>query len=107
MREYENLPDPELDVEGFNQYLRDNNVVVKENEHFIIIENSYIENQLVAFAKVSVKDASDYQNYPFENQLQALKDYLGIFADYPQCHNYINAILDRSVKKRFHIHIKL
>ena len=65
MRDYKNLP---TEKEAFNQYLRDNNTLIYENEDWIVIKNSYIENQLVIFSKHEVRYITECDH------LQTLKE---------------------------------
>lgn len=107
-----NLPDPITECEEFNQYLRDNNKVVREGEYWILIENSYIPNQHVAFCKLPVRDFDDYMLHALESQVYSDKEDLlfepiMLFAANNNEHIYINATKDRSVPDRLHIHIKL
>lgn len=108
-RNYENLPHPIHEPEKFNQYLRDNNIVVLELEYFLIIRNSYIKKQNVAFCKLPVSDLEEVL-YLLGSSKEALQDFtadfISIFMAYQKRNIYINAKEDRSVPDRFHIHIK-
>lgn len=110
MRKYKDLPDPIKEPEKFNQYLRDNNRLVLELNYFIVMRNSYIEGQNVAFCKLPVADLVDalYQLDGDEKELEKFTaDFISIFMAYPGRKIYINANKDKSVPDRFHIHIKL
>lgn len=101
MRKYKNLPHPTKQPEKFNEYLINNNkVVIQHLFDWILIENSFIENQLVLFAKRSVQ----YFNELNELELKSLQV---ILYPYKDKHVYINADKDKSVPNRFHLHIKL
>ncbi len=104
MREYKDLPDPTLEPEKFNQYLIDNNKVVKDTIVWLIIENRYIEGQLVAFCKYPVKDIAEYRdiNYPSKDIA-----FIWLFEYFSGKHIYINADKDKSVLNRLHFHIRL
>lgn len=104
MRTYNNLPDATLESEAFNQYLRDNNEVITENIVWIVIRNSYIKDQLVAFCKFPVKNISEYKDIDYLSKESA---FYWIFEEYSGKHIYINADKDKSVPNRLHIHIKL
>lgn len=94
----DDVPSPN-NAEEFNQYLRDNNEVVLENNCWILIENSYIENQLVLFCKENMKTFSSLTP-------MATKELLKIMDMFNDKHIYINAHKDKSVPDRLHIHIK-
>lgn len=100
MRDYKNLPNPETQIEEFNQYLRDNNLVLDENRSWILIRNSYIENQLVLFSKLNRK-------YFYEITHSELDDLSDFTLTYWNKHIYINAEKDKSVADRLHFHIKI
>lgn len=100
MREYKNLPHPSKEPEAFNQYLKDNNEVITENYYWILIENSFIENQLVLF----LLSAKSYFSELNELELRNLQM---ILHHYKDKHIYINADKDKSVPNRLHLHIKL
>lgn len=100
MRNYSDLPNPAIDTEGFNQYLRDNNKVLFDCSSWILIENSYIPNQLVLFSALNRMYLSDCLTAELESLADILQDYNGK-------HIYINADKDKSVPNRLHLHIKL
>jgi hypothetical protein len=102
MRNYKNLPNPEIEVEEFNEYLRKNNEVIFENNSWIAIKNSYIDNQLVIFCKFNVKYITNLTN----NALVDLRLVLS-GTNTAGKHIYINADSDKSVANRLHLHIKL
>lgn len=106
-RSYNNLPHPTKEPEAFNQYLRDNNEVVQENAFWIVIRNSYLKHQLVAFCKFPVGKAADINDVIKAPLLSRYQAFLWIFTEYDDHHIYVNKLKDRSVPDRFHVHIKL
>ena len=113
-REYKDFIDPKKYPEGFNEYLRNNNVVVEESEYWIIVNNSFIKGQLVAFSKLPVADAKELyaadvvllSGRPnFQVRTEAILELGKILSTYPDKKVYINALEDRSVPNRWHIHI--
>lgn len=113
MRIYKNLPHPKKQAEEFNQYLRDNNDVVKETDLWIVIENSYIKDQRVAFCKLPVRDAKEYFMYAMKTDspdtiyFNLLREFAIIFMAFNGKHIYINSDQDKSVPDRFHLHMKI
>ncbi len=107
MRKYNNLPDPTNEPEAFNQYLRDNNEVVEEIPLWIIIKNSYIKDQLVAFCKLPVKTMLEYTTKTPATMSEQYANFIALFLVYEGKHIYINADKDKSVLKRLHFHIKI
>jgi hypothetical protein len=103
-RTYNNLPDPTEFPEEFNQYLRDNNKVILENLMWIVIQNKYIENQLVAFCKYPISNIHEYEQIQYPSRDLA---FYWLFKHYSGKHIYINADEDKSVPNRLHFHIKL
>jgi len=99
-RDYVDLPDPIKEWEEFNSYLREKNLVFCENEYWILIKNSYIDDQHVLFCKLPFSSVYEINN----DMMKAMLDILGPYGCY---HWYINACKDRSVPNRLHIHIKL
>lgn len=101
-RTYKDLPDANRELVPFNQYLRENNIVVKETPYWILIKNSFINNQLVLFTKLNKRYL--YEVYNVSEAYAELIDYL---EEYKHNHIYINADKDKSVPNRLHLHIKL
>lgn len=100
MRNYIGLPNPDTQPEEFNQYLRVHNIVITESSSWILIQNSYIENQLVLFAKDPIK-------YLGQLDWTAFKQLKMFLANYQDNEVYINPDERKSVHNRLHIHIKL
>ena len=98
MRKYKNLP--KIDSLEFNQYLRDNNILVLETEYWILIRNSYIDNELVCFIK-------SFKRYLYEADANEIMELFEILKTYKKKGCYINADNDKSVGNRLHLHIKL
>ena len=92
------VPSPE-DIEAFNDYLRENNEVLEETEDWILIKNRYIDNQLVLFSK-RVAELHELGGFELGEMADILKKYKhGMW--------YRNAVEDRSIPDRLHLHIKL
>lgn len=110
MREYKNLPHPTKEPEAFNQYLRDNNEVLAETDYWIVIRNSFIKDQLVAFCKLPVATFQEYAlswtDTVKERNLMLCEPY-SIMGMHKKDYIYINAEVDKSVPDRLHFHIKL
>lgn len=99
-RTYKNLPNPDTQIEEFNEYLLNNNTVINEGTYWILIQNSYISGQLVLFAKQPRK-------YLHDCTADELQEMVNMLADYCKHYMYINADHNKSVPNRLHIHIKL
>ena len=100
MREYKNLPHPTDEPEKFSQYLRDNNEVLHEGDFWILIRNSYEEDQLVLW----LKRPAEYMGEIFMFEWADLDTYFKIHKDN---YWYINNRSRKSVPNRLHLHIKL
>lgn len=95
------VPDPIMFPERFYNYIKENNVIVTENKHWILIVNKYIPNQLVCFAKMSKsRFLTDLNNEEFASLQEILSKYRSKTL-------YINADTEKSIPNRFHIHVKL
>lgn len=92
-------PNPIAEPEEFNQYLRDHNTIVSENDLWILIKSSFEKDELVCFAKFISEKFYDLDSVDFEC-LQ------GILEPFQDSKWYINKKTDKSVD-RFHIHIVL
>lgn len=99
-RVYKNLPHPTDEPGAFNEYLRKNNKVIEENISWILIENSYIDDELVCFCKLPFAYMDEIG--PIEQE-----DLAGILRNYKDNKTYINATKDKSVADRLHWHIEL
>lgn len=109
------MPNPAEKPEAFNQFLRDNNRVVRESDYWLMIENSYESTkdniQYVVFCKLNVKDMDEYyihllQTETFSDREDMFAEVIMILAANNNDNVYINAIEDRSIPERLHIHIK-
>lgn len=101
MRTYIGLPNPDIEPIKFNNYLIQNNEVVADSNYWILIKNSYIDNQLVLFCKQPIKYLTELD----WNSFKQLKLFLEKFAKGKEV--YINADEKKSVPNRLHLHIKL
>lgn len=99
-REYIDLPDPDNDPDGFNNYLISNNKVVNKLHDWIVIENKYIPKQLVIFCL----QPKSYIYQLNEREWLALRSIMFIYASK---HVYINSEKDKSIPNRLHLHVKL
>lgn len=97
-RKYKNLPNPNTQIEEFNEYLRKNNELIRETKNWILIKNSFIPNQLVLFNKNNLK-------YLSEISIDEFVELKFILKDYDEKKFYVNAAKDKSVPNRLHIHI--
>jgi hypothetical protein len=93
-------PNPNRRPDEFNQYLVDKNEIVQYRGNWLIIENSFIKNQLVVFCLDNVR----YFHELWEEDLVVLQN---ILRRYKDKHVYINADKDKSIPNRLHLHIKL
>lgn len=100
VRNYKNLPDPNKKVKEFNQYLLDNNKVIGEYIHWILIKNSYIKYQYVLFCKLNRKYLGDIS----VAESMELHDILSL---YKGKEIYINPDHLKSVPDRLHLHIRI
>jgi hypothetical protein len=100
-REYKNLPNPTTEPKEFDEYLRKNNELILETDFWILIKNSFIENQLVCFSK------NPYAQGIGDLLKEELIDLQNILSAYQEKHIYINALENKSIPNRFHVHIKL
>lgn len=99
MRNYKNIPHPD-EIKAFNEYLKENNEVVYQNRHWLVIKNRYIKKQLVAFIKTKRHFITDCT----PSELTSLAP---IIKKYKHNHIYINSAQEKSLPNRLHIHIKL
>lgn len=100
MTTYENLPHPSFERVKFNKYLRDNNEVLTSCKSWIVIKNSYIENQVVIFSTQDKKYITELSPLELVEMTKMLLPYRGKEV-------YINSDANKSVPNRLHIHIKL
>lgn len=98
-REYPDYPVGGATSAEFNQYLRDYNNVIFESRYWLIIENSYIMNELVCWHKTVGVEYIWHLGWKSFYEIQQI---LRHFQEYKV---YINSNVDKSVSNRLHLHI--